>query len=166
MAAFSEYDPLSLVLNWLGAPAVNLLEGIVADSFFAPSRNVPTWRLVVGTDGEPTRIRTNNFSGTVEWTLRRASNVNSILSAILQADEVSGLVVAPMLMTDFGGLTVWSSPQAWLEGWPDDSYGKGEGFRRWVLTCVPLVPFLGGGHDVDTGPIAPAGSLSQEVGEL
>jgi hypothetical protein len=137
-----DYDPRSIMIRWGGT---NLNQGIASGTFITVARNGPTWRHLKGSDGEAARSRTNDFGGRVDFTLSKQSLTNTLLSAQLQADEITGLIVFPFGLVDINGLTVWSSPLAYLEGWPEDSYGTEEINRNWSLICDPLIPFPGGG---------------------
>ena len=141
MGALVEYSPRQIVAHWGPTP---LTLGIPEGHFLSVSRNRPTWSSLKGGDGEAARVRTNDFSGIVLFTLRRGSQANTALTVQLQIDEATGVIVAPFMLKDFAGLTLWTSPRAYLEGFPVDTYGDSEGTRDWALICDPLFPFPGG----------------------
>ena len=141
MAALVEYDPRAVVMTW--GPTL-LTRGIPQGNFVTIERNSVTWELRRGGDGEVARVRTNDFSGRISFTLRRGSQTNTALAAQLQVDEITGLIILPFLLKDLSGVTLWASPIAFLEGFPIDSYGGDEGTREWTLLCDPLIPFPGG----------------------
>ncbi len=135
------YDSSQVKAAWGVIP---LLAGRSAGNFITLERRVRTWTMPVGIDGEAARTRTNDFTGVAKITLRNGSLTNTALTAALQIDELTGVVVSPFFMTDFSGLTVWSSPLAFLEGWPVETFGSGENTRTWTLLCSPLIPLPGG----------------------
>ena len=141
----AQYDPAKVAATW---GAIPLLEGIASGTFITLERSERTWALDVGSDGEAARRRTNNFTGIVRFTLRNGSLTNNILTSALQADEITGTVVSPFLMSDFSGTTTWASPLAFLDGWPQESFGTDESNRTWSLVCVPLIPLPGGSREL------------------
>lgn len=140
-ARLGNYDPKSVKATWGVTP---LLRGVAEGTFITLDRRERTWTMPVGVDGEPARVRTNNFTGVVTFTLRNGSPTSTALTAQLQVDELTGVVVAPFFLTDFSGFTIWSSPLAFLEGWPTEAFGSGENSRTWTLLCSPLIPLPGG----------------------
>lgn len=144
-ARLAQYDPTRVKATWGGIP---LLEGIAKGTFITLERRSPTWKLPVGTDGETARIRTNDFTGVVKFTLRNGSRTNTGLAAALQADEITGITVSPFGLGDFAGATLWASPLAFLEGWPKESFGDTEETRQWSLLCSPLIPLPGGSQSL------------------
>ena len=110
-ARLGRYDPKSVIATWGVIP---LLSGRAPSQFITMERRTRTWALPVGVDGEAARVRTNDFTGIVNITLRNGSLTNTALTVALQIDEITGLAPTPFFMTDFSGLTVWSSPLAFL----------------------------------------------------
>jgi hypothetical protein len=137
----AQYNPARVKAGWGVIP---LLNGIAPGTFITLERRSRTWTLPVGVDGETARVRTNDFTGIVTFTLRNGSLTNTALTVALQIDEITGLTPAPFYLTDFSGLTFWASPVAFLEGWPNESFGAGENTRTWTLLCSPLIPGPGG----------------------
>lgn len=148
----AQYNPSRVVASW-GVPglpfgSIPLLEGAASGTFVNLERTSRTWSLKVGGDGETTRTRTNDFSGIVRFTLRNGSRTSNLLTAALQSDEITGVVVGAFLMTDYSGTTLWASPLAFLEGWPPESFGDTEENRTWTLICSPLIPLPGGSRSL------------------
>lgn len=127
---------------------MTLTDGAASGTFIAAGRSVPSYRMIIGTDGEAARIRTSNFSGRVTATLRAESTTNTILAAFQQSDEITGVVVGPLVIIDFSSqATIWASPLAFLEGPPQDNFTDGVRTRVWTLWCNPLIPFPTGGKE-------------------
>ncbi len=141
MGKLAEYNPSDVRIIW-GPTQLNV--GIPQGTFVTLSRTERTWTHLKGGDGEAARSRTNNFAGRVDFILRKGSATNTALSLQLQADELTGVIVLPFSLLDFNALTVWASPSAYLEGWPDDVYSTDETNRNWSLICDPMIPFPGG----------------------
>lgn len=142
----AEYDPTTVIFTWGGIP---LPLGASSGNFIRLERSEVMWRMPVGIDGEVTRVRSNNFSGVVTFRMRQAAVNATALSTLLTLNEFTGIYGAfaglPFLLTDVpSGATLWSSPVAFLEGWPVDEFGTTENDREWVLLCPQLIPFLGG----------------------
>lgn len=142
----AQYNPSRVKATWGVIP---LLEGIAPGTFITLDRIERTWKLPVGADGETCRVRTNNFTGAVKFTLRNGSATNTALTVALQTDEITGLIVSPFLLGDFSGFSTWASPLAFLEGWPPESFGAGENNRTWTLLCSPLIPLPGGSKTLE-----------------
>lgn len=142
----AQYDPTTVIFTWGGVP---LPIGTSSGNFLRLERSVPMWQMIVGIDGEVTRVRSNDFSGIVTFRMRQAAFNATALSALLTLNEFTGLygVFAGLtfILTDApSGTTLWTSPLAFLEGWPADEYGTSENDREWTLLCPQLIPFLGG----------------------
>ena len=142
----AEYDPTTVIFTWGGVP-LNL--GASGGNFIRLERTSQMWSMPVGIDGEVTRVRSNDFSGFVTFRMRQAAFNATALSTLLTVNEFTGLYTVlpglPFFLTDVpSGLTLWTSPLAFLEGWPVDEYGTSENDREWVLLCPQLIPFPGG----------------------
>ncbi len=144
MAKLRSYDPNEVILIFAGIP---LNSGIARGTFITVARTQRTWRLEVGCDGEATRVRTNDFSGTVEVTMQQSAAIQAALAAVLVLDEVTGVSVGPLYLQDFGGRTIHASPRAFIDGPPDDNFGTDIGVRIWTFICAPLLMFSGGSKE-------------------
>ena len=161
----AQYDPAQVVVSY-GAPAaaaaalgLNLAEGSVAGTFVEVRRVARSWKLLKGGDGESTRLRTNNFAGEVVLTLRQGARTNNVLAGLATADELSGLVVGPLTVRDFGGATLHFAPRAFLDGFPEDGFSVDEEARVWRFLCPELLVFPGGSGQV-------SGSSSPGFGQV
>ncbi len=144
----AEYDPTTVIFTWGGVP---LPLGASSGNFIRLERSKPMWELVIGIDGEATRVRSNDQSGIVTFRMRQAAFNATALSALLTINEFTGLYAPigsaslPFFLTDVPtGVTLWTAPQAFLEGWPVEEYGTTENDREWTLLCPLLIPFPGG----------------------
>lgn len=144
-----DYDPKQVVCTWTpltpGVGAINVNEGISEGTFFRVAREVKVFKKKIGSDGEGTRVRSHNKSGSITATLRAGSSTNDKLSTVLAQAENTGLGnLGPILLKDFSGTTLVSSPQGYLEGWPDPEFGDDETENEWVFICHNLIIFRGG----------------------
>ena len=147
-----DYDPKQVVCTWTplspGIGAIALNEGISEGTFLLATREVKVFKKKIGSDGEGTRIRSNNKSGSITATLRAGSSTNDKPSTVLEVAESTGLGnLGPILMKDFTGRTLVSSPQAYIEGWPGPEFADDETENVWVLICHNLIIFRGGNRD-------------------
>jgi hypothetical protein len=107
-------------------------------------RDNPAWELVVGADGESTRVKSNDLSGTITLTLQQSSPSNDELSAQFNADQLSNAGLLPLYIKDNLGSTVISAATAYIEQIPEATYGKTQNDRVWTLRTDNLLVFLGG----------------------
>lgn len=130
-----EYDPREVIITWDG---VNLNRGIAEGTFITIARTKRTFSLNVGGDGGGTRTRDNDRSGVVEVTIRMGSVTNGELSDKVKDEEMGTSHVGELMIKDFSGETLHTSPQAFLDGFPDDAFATEEGDRVWRLLCLDL----------------------------
>jgi hypothetical protein len=122
----------------------HIMSGPAKGSFVKVSRAEESFKLTVGADGEPTRVRNRNRSGSLEVTLTRSSPTNDFLSALLLLDEQLGTGVVPVLVKDLNGATLHSAGEAWVEK-PADFEGSDEATHLvWKIAIAKLVMFNGG----------------------
>ena len=147
-----DYDPKQVICTWTpltpGVGTININEGIAEGTFFAVSREKRSFTKKMGSDGEGTRVRQNDKSGTITATIRAGSATNDKLSTVLVQAENTGLGnLGPISLEDFTGNTLVTSPQAYIEGWPDTEFADDESDNDWVFICHNLVIFRGGSQD-------------------
>lgn len=102
------------------------------------------WEKVVGADGEVTRSRNNNRSGSITITLMQTSDSNDALEAIRLIDETTGAGIVGVLVKDLTGRTVIGADRAWVRKRPSLEFGKRAGEREWILDCDQVAVFAGG----------------------
>lgn len=136
-----KYDPRKVKLVFGGIP---VHRGIASGTFITIERMKPSWKLIKGTDGEGTRVRTQDFSARLQLTLRPGAGTNDALSAISAADDLAGVFALPLLLTDRNGRSNYVAPIAFLNAPADRQYGTEEGAITWVFTCNTWLPFTGG----------------------
>lgn len=108
-----------------------------------PDKDV--WRHVNGVDGEVSRILASNFPGRVVVNLSQHSATNRNLVERLIADAQTGLIVAPLMITDFNSGLSFSTPLAYLIGLPQMTFSNQTQFASWGFMCPSLVPAAGVG---------------------
>ena len=134
------YDPGQILV----AAGGNILGGFSEDSVVEVERAEATFITHVGADGEVTRTRNRNRSGTVKVKLLRTSPSNDVLSAYALADEKFGTGVFPLTVQDMLGTTLHFGGNAWVERPPADAFEKEVNEREWTIAVGDLDMFAGG----------------------
>ena len=115
-----------------------------ADEMITVSRESNVWEMVIGADGEATRVKQNDRSGSVTITLQQSSPSNDFLSAVAAGDELSNSGLFPLSIMDHLGTSLYFAGAAYIEKVPDATYGKSASDRTWVLRTDSLKAFVGG----------------------
>jgi hypothetical protein len=124
-----------------------------SDSQVTLARTNPAWELVVGADGEATRVKSNDRSGTVTISLQQSSPSNDELTTLALADELSNTGLFPLFVKDNLGTTLCSAETAYIEKFPDAAFAKTAQTREWVIRADDLHMFIGGNNvSVPPGP--------------
>ncbi len=129
------YSPADVALSVHG----NIISGFSDGAMVVVEREVDAFTKVVGADGEVSRTRSANKSGSVTITLKQDSDSNSILGAIAALDELTGAETGPLALTDLAGNTVFAA-NCWVKKLPKVEYGKDLTNREWVLECDNIQP--------------------------
>lgn len=129
--------------------AGSLIQGFADGSFIKAERDEPAYSLYMGTDGEGTRAKSNNKSGTITLTLTQSSSSNDILSALAQADELSDGGVFSVLIKDNSGSSLCEATKSYIEKMPAVEFGREVGSREWVIKTDNLIIFAGGNQEAE-----------------
>ena len=130
------YDPDQIVITFAGIRVQCFGE----DTFVAIARNENSFALKMGVDGEGTRSKSNNKSGTVTLTLMQTSETNARFSALNELDEntPNGAGVGSLRIRDLNGTTLYSAEQAYLEKPADATFAREASEREWVIATDNL----------------------------
>jgi hypothetical protein len=134
-----DYNQVAVIIG--GSQVSGLAEG---DDVVSVEQDADAWNLTVGADGESTRSKSNNNSGTVTLKLMQTSDMNDILSSYYQADKLSNAGKFPVMIKDNSGRTLHMAEQAWVQKLPTSSFGANAGEREWVIRTGELVSTIGG----------------------
>jgi len=145
------YDPAKVVLNVAGVNLEDLADG----TFVSVERTSETFVKSTGSDGITTRIKQNDKSGSITFTLQQSSPSNGVLSSIMVLDESTGDGVVPVMVKDNLGYTVIVSAMAWIRKPPTVAYAKENQTREWVFDCANLDIVVGGAAGFVTVPPIP-----------
>mgnify|MGYP000032262258 CR=1 FL=1 len=136
--AVKTYDPKSVVVTVGGYP----ISGFADGTFITVERSSDAFTKVVGADGEVSRAKSADRSGSVTFTLMQTSNSNAVLSAFAIADENTGAGVVPILIKE--GNSIVFAAEGWVRKLPNAEWGKEVGNREWVFDCAVIQMEHGG----------------------
>lgn len=141
--ALKVYSAAQVTFNFSG---IDFNDGRGEDDFVEIAKVEDTFTYKAGVDGEGTRSENKNSYTRVTLTLMQTSAGNATLSAIHQADISipGGSGVAPILVRDRQGTSVFAAAEAWIEKIPDNLYSKEAGPRKWVFGVHQPTNFVGG----------------------
>lgn len=146
MSSFHQYDPGKLIVSLGLLPSP--ISGYQKGTFIKIARDAQAFMKFVGSDGETTRVRNRNRSGSMEITLQQGSASNATLSALAEVDELTGQGVVPMTFMDMSGTSpqsVAASTYAWIRKKPDMTFGgESEEGRVWIFDLASMDFFIGG----------------------
>lgn len=140
MASTRQYDPSQIIINVNGSD----ISGFADGTFVHVERNVDAFSLVVGADGEVTRVKSQNKSGRITLTLQQSSPANDILSALADADELTNGGVVKTLVKDSQGTTIAQASKSWIVKKAATEFGKESGNREWMIETGVLTYTVGG----------------------
>lgn len=112
-----------------------------AEEFCTTEYNEELYTLVVGADGEVTRVKSNNLSGKITVKFISTSDGHKLMTTLHEASRNSrnGEDIAPFQIRDRNGGLVESAEHAWISKAPSNATGKAPGEREWELSCTDLV---------------------------
>ena len=134
------FDPATVIVSIGGTPMSGLADG----TFVMVSRDEDIFSKVSGADGEVSRAKSNNRSGSLTLTLMQTSMSNDVLSAIAVLDEISNTGIVPVFVKEIGTSTILMAGEGWVKKMPDVSYSKEIENREWVLDLAIVNMFEGG----------------------
>jgi len=116
------------------------------DEFVSISKAEDSYAYKAGVDGEGTRSENLNSLHTVKLTLMASSDANQKLSLIHSGDLLieGGLGVAPLLIRDKQGTSIFACAETWIRKMPDRKYGKEIGTVEWEIDCHKPAQIIGG----------------------
>jgi hypothetical protein len=120
------------------------MQGFSDGSMVSIEFNEDQFSLQMGTDGEGTRSKSNNYSARVTISLMQTSDSNQVLQGFWNSDRLSDSGIFPFLLKDNSGRTIYAAEQMWVAKQPSAEFGREAGAREWVLETDNMVPFEGG----------------------
>lgn len=121
------------------------LRGKSEGTFVKVARDEDSFTKKVGADGEVTRAKTSNRSGTIEVTLDQSSEDNAYLQQLVNTDENTSNGIVPAKIIDSSGTYVAIAAEAWVRKPSDAEMGRDVKERTWIVDCASI-DMLGGGN--------------------
>jgi len=128
--ALATYDADKLVMVFAGIPITGYADG----TFVGIDNNEESFGLMVGSDGDACRYKTNNNSARITFTLGQWSVTNNLLSALLTLD-IEGVTegIGPLLIKDLSGTSIFACEKAWLVKPPLADFDRAPTNREWII---------------------------------
>lgn len=101
----------------------------------AVSRSAKAFTMVRGIRGKNTRTRNKDTSAVIFIDVSRTSPVNTVFSEVVKQDLIHGTGRLELILKDKNGQSLFSSIEAFIDGYPDDAYTTELNNRRWTITC-------------------------------
>lgn len=139
-----QHDPINIVFTFGGVPASGYLEG----TFVECERYADAMSMNIGSDGEGTRIKSQNKSGYIKLSLKQDSPFNDYLTNLANQDEDTSDAVKSALLTDKQGSTIGKASKAWIKRKPKVVFSNGVEGREWTFDTVNLVLDVGGQNEI------------------
>ncbi|WP_454691129.1 phage structural protein [Achromobacter aloeverae] len=135
------YDPGQVKL----VVAAHSVSGYATDTFVNVEPIADGTQSVAGADGEVARSISRDERLRFTVTLLQTSASNDVLTALYQADKLSGgNGMFPIILTDLRGRTLHAVDSAWVTKLPPTGFGGTVGNREWVIETGSGDSFVGG----------------------
>ncbi len=132
------FDAKEVTLIVCGIP---LDSGFADGEFLKIEQNSEDFTMVVGTDGEVTRSKTNDRTAKVTVRLMQTSDGNAALSALNVKDlaQNNGAGIGAFLVKDrTSGTIKYTASSCWISKPPSVSFDKVATVREWEITVADL----------------------------
>ncbi len=132
------YDSKEVTVIICGIP---LDSGFADGEFLKVEQTSEDFTMVVGTDGEVTRSKTNDRTAKVTVRLMQTSDGNAALSALNAKDlaQSNGAGVGSFLVKDrTSGTIKYTASSCWISKPPSVSFDKTATAREWEITVGDL----------------------------
>jgi hypothetical protein len=137
--SLKRYDAAQVTLVFMG---ILIDSGFADGEFLTIEQSAPDYEVVVGTDGQVSRSRTNNRHATIKVKLAHTSDGNTLFGALSNFGilAANGADIGPMLVRDrVSGVCMYTAANCWIAKPPDVSYDNKVTMRDWELQCDELV---------------------------
>jgi hypothetical protein len=122
------YAPGQTILSIGG----NLISGFMDGTFITVEREVDAYTKVTGADGEVSRTRNANRSGSLTMTLKQTSNSNYVMGGIAALDETAdGGIVDVLIQDNLGNVSF--AGQGWVRKQPNQELAAEQTGREWIM---------------------------------
>jgi len=127
------YSPQDTILTIDG----NIISGYADGTFVSVEREVDAYTKVVGADGEVSRTRSANRSGTLTLTLKQTSDSNRVLGSLMLQDETDDSGSFDCYVKDNLGNKLFTGI-GWIRKVPTFEYGSDESNREWAIDLATV----------------------------
>jgi hypothetical protein len=139
IGGFKRYDSAQVTIS-----ICNILinSGYNEGEFITIEQAAPDYEMVVGTDGEVTRSRTNNRSGTLHIKLMQTSVGNTLLTGLSNQGllAANGADVGAMFINDrISGACTWKAAHCWIAKPPEVTLENKATMRDWTIDFADLI---------------------------
>ena len=135
------YDPKKIIIIF----GARQLTGMSEDSIVSIAPNGEGLQTFVGADGDVARSLDPNATFEVTVSLSTASTSNEYLSNMYNYDRETGDGIAPLLIKDLAGTTLFSAPESWVANMPEASRGLTVDTQEWVFRTGQVEDAIIGG---------------------
>ena len=135
------YDPKKIIVIF----GSRQLTGMAEDSIVTISPLGDGMQIYVGADGDVARSVDPDATFEVTVSLNTTSNSNDYLSNMYNFDRATGNGVAPLLIKDLAGTTLFSAPEAWIANMPEASRGLTVDTQEWTFNTGQVEDAIIGG---------------------
>ena len=133
------YDPSQVALSLGGVPISGYADGTMIEI----ERDEDTFTKVNGV-GIVSRAKSTSRGGMLRITLQQTSPSNDVLSGFVNADELTGTGVIPMLLKDLSGRSVSFAEHAWIKKPAPQTFAKEISNRVWEVDLADVDVFVAG----------------------
>ena len=135
------YDPKKIIVIF----GARQLTGMSEDSIVSIAPNGEGLQTYVGADGDVARSLDPDATYEVTVSLNTTSNSNEYLSNMYNYDRETGDGIAPLLIKDLAGTTLFSAPECWVANMPEASRGLTVDTQEWVFQTGQVEDAIIGG---------------------
>ncbi len=143
MAGVLTYDPKRVMVIF----GTHQIHGMSEDDIVSVSPLGDGMQIHVGADGEVARSIDPNHCYEVTISLATTSKSNDYLSNMFNLDGNTGGGIAPLLIKDLAGSTLFYAAQAWVQNAPEMGKHRTVDTQEWTLnTGYVENPIFGGNN--------------------
>jgi hypothetical protein len=132
------YDPKQIVVLLDNTPIGGFSDG----TSIKVVRSTNMYTKSSGMDGILSRVKTNDVSGEITFTLAQTSPSNDVLTDY--ANRSADNDTFPVTISDLYGTSKYATAHAWVRKHADADFSKDITNREWVLECADLDMTTGG----------------------
>lgn len=125
------------------------IEGFAQGTFVEITKEVTPYQYQSAMDGQTSRTFTYDANFSVKIHLAQTSSSNDILNSLHAVDLVTQLGKVPFLIRDKNGSTMFFSPTAWIENYPDVGFSDQMETRVWTFKCSDCVLTVAGAGEAN-----------------